>query len=56
MINEVVQLVVNITDDNITTDCFFKILERLDDATLERHFGANFMLQGSWIANYVRKI
>ena len=49
-------LMVDIKDDDIIQDCFFQILQRFNATFLERHFGSEFLLHPSWIANYARKI
>lgn len=52
----VVNNFVNITNEQITTDCFFDVLERLDATFLEQHYGKNFMTNSNWQAEFVKSL
>ena len=55
-VNGVQSIDVNITDEQITSDCFFDILERFDAQFLEQHYGNQFMTDPSWTALFVKSL
>jgi phage major head subunit gpT-like protein len=53
------QMTSNITEDDLLSDCFFPILERMSYSFLERHYGPNFMTgpqRPSWIPDFIRSV
>lgn len=46
----------NMTEDEVTQDCMFPILERMNASFLDKHYGPNFMGKQSWLGDFVRKV
>jgi hypothetical protein len=42
--------------EDIYSDCFHQILQRMDTKFLYKHFGVNFMQSEVWLGDWINKI